>query len=150
MFYIFYINVCRWLDSNLGPLVSEAITLPTEQHPQPWAVVVAGTQTYDYLIDSLLPWPQHHGLWPFELSEIDQKTRFMEPSKNLINFNWIVFQGPFPDSVSFIFCHFQTLRDWLMMIRVPRIEDEQPSTYGQYRKTISRYLWTNPDLFFYI
>ena len=29
------INFCRWLDSNRGPLASEATTLPTEPQPLP-------------------------------------------------------------------------------------------------------------------
>ena len=32
---IFYIKVCRWLDSNCGPLVSEATVLPIEPQPLP-------------------------------------------------------------------------------------------------------------------
>ena len=36
-----YINFCRWLDSNRGPLVSEATALPTEPHNHcPGAVMV--------------------------------------------------------------------------------------------------------------
>ena len=30
---MFHIKVCRWLDSNRGPLVSEATALPTEPQP---------------------------------------------------------------------------------------------------------------------
>ena len=30
-----YINFCRWLDLNCGPLVSEATALPTEPQPLP-------------------------------------------------------------------------------------------------------------------
>ena len=30
-----YLNFCRWLYSNCGPLVSEATTLPTEPQPLP-------------------------------------------------------------------------------------------------------------------
>ena len=32
---MFYIKVCRWLDSDCGPLASEATALPTEPQPQP-------------------------------------------------------------------------------------------------------------------
>ena len=32
---MFNINFCRWLDSNRGPLQSEATPLPTEPQPQP-------------------------------------------------------------------------------------------------------------------
>ena len=32
---MFHIKVCRWLDSNRGPLVSEATALPTEPQPLP-------------------------------------------------------------------------------------------------------------------
>ena len=32
---MFYINICQWLDSNRGPVVSEATALPTEPQPLP-------------------------------------------------------------------------------------------------------------------
>ena len=32
---MFHIKVCQWLDSNGGPLVSEATTLPTQPQPRP-------------------------------------------------------------------------------------------------------------------
>ena len=32
---MFYIKVCRWLDSNRGPLVSDVTALPTEPQPLP-------------------------------------------------------------------------------------------------------------------
>ena len=33
--YSILINFCQWLDSNCGPLVSEATALPTEPQPHP-------------------------------------------------------------------------------------------------------------------
>ena len=32
---MFYIKICRWLDSNGGPLVLEATSVPTEPQPLP-------------------------------------------------------------------------------------------------------------------
>ena len=34
---MFYIKVCRWLDSNHGPLVREVTVLPTELQPRPYS-----------------------------------------------------------------------------------------------------------------
>ena len=36
---MFDIKVCRWLDSNHGPLMLKAIALPTEPQPQTMLIV---------------------------------------------------------------------------------------------------------------
>ena len=38
-----YINFCRWLDSNYGPLVSEATALQTEPLPLPYKSIFASS-----------------------------------------------------------------------------------------------------------
>ena len=37
-------KICRWLDSNHGPLVSEATALPTEPQPLPDILIVCSVQ----------------------------------------------------------------------------------------------------------
>ena len=44
---MFYLKVCQWLDSNHGPLVSEATALPTESQPLPKFIYASLKFVYD-------------------------------------------------------------------------------------------------------
>ena len=51
---MFNINFCRWLDSNRGPLVSEATALPTEPQPLPKINVLVNVALVPFRIIGLV------------------------------------------------------------------------------------------------
>ena len=50
------INFCRWLDSNRGPLVSEATALPTEPQPLPKSINVTFWLKMHYCLFQKVMW----------------------------------------------------------------------------------------------